>query len=45
MDKKEILVNLKALNSAISDYLDRMDMAEVDEKECKKEPAKKGKED
>ena len=45
MDKKEILVNLKALNSAISDYLDRMDMADADDKECKKETPKKGKED
>lgn len=45
MDKKEILVNLKALNSAISDYLDRMDMADADDKECKKESTKKGKED
>lgn len=45
MDKKEILVNLKALNSAISDYLDRMDMADADDKECKKESTKKEKED
>lgn len=44
MDRKDILVNLKALNTAIADYLDKMDMAEVDEKECKKDAPKKGKE-
>lgn len=47
MDNKEILTKLKALNSAMSDYFDRMDMADADEeaeKDCKKSP-KKGKED
>jgi len=47
MDNKDILIKLKALNSAMSEYFDRMDMAEADEeaeKDSKKSP-KKGKED
>lgn len=46
MDRKDILVNLKALNSAIADYLDRMDMDcdDEDKKPVKKESPKKGKE-
>ena len=44
MNNTEILAQMKKLNDVLQDYLDRMDMAEVEEKECKKEP-KKGKED
>lgn len=40
MDRKDILVNLKALNSAIADYLDRMDM-DCDEGDGEKKPVKK----
>lgn len=31
MDQKELLKKLKALNSAIEDYIDNMDMAEADD--------------
>lgn len=47
MDNKDILIKLKALNSAMSEYFDKMDIAEADEeveKDSKKSP-KKGKED
>lgn len=47
MDNKDILIKLKALNSAMSEYFDKMDIAEADEeaeKGSKKSP-KKGKED
>lgn len=47
MDNKDILIKLKALNSAMSEYFDKMDIAEADEeaeKDSKKFP-KKGKED
>ena len=47
MDNKDILTKLKALNSAMSEYFDKMEIAEADEaseKDCKKAP-KKGKED
>lgn len=47
MDNKDILTKLKALNSAMSEFFDKMDIAEADEeeeKDCKKAP-KKGKED
>lgn len=47
MDNKDILTKLKALNSAMSEFFDKMDIAEADEeaeKDCKKSP-KKGKED
>lgn len=37
MDKKEMLAKLKALNEAINDYLDNVDMAEADEKPKKSE--------
>ena len=37
MDKKEMLAKLKALNEAINDYLDNVDMAEGDEKPKKSE--------
>lgn len=36
MDQKELLKKLKALNSAIEDYIDNIDMAEADEKTSKK---------
>lgn len=36
MDQKELLKKLKALNSAIEDYIDNIDMAEADEKPSKK---------
>lgn len=38
MDQKEMLAKLKAINSAIEDYLDKVDMSEADEepkKSCK----------
>lgn len=47
MDNKDILIKLKALNSAMSEYFDKMDIADADEeaeKDSKKSP-KKGKED
>lgn len=37
MDQKELLKKLKALNSAIEDYIDNIDMAEADEKPSKSE--------
>lgn len=37
MDKKEMLAKLKALNEAIEDYIDNVDMSEVDEKPKKSE--------
>jgi len=47
MDHTEIVTQMKKLNGLMQDYLDRMDMDAVDEKDsqdCKKAP-KKGKED
>lgn len=38
MDNKDILAKLKALTSAMEDYLDKMDMDEVDEEQ---KPVKK----
>lgn len=45
MNNTEILTQMKKLNDLLQDYLDRMDMADADDKECKKESTKKGKED
>ena len=44
MDQKKIIRNLKALNSAIEDYLDQLDMA-GDEKEEKGKKKPEDKED
>lgn len=38
MDNKDILAKLKALTSAMEDYLDKMDMDEADEEQ---KPVKK----
>ena len=47
MENKDILAKLKALTSAMEDYLDKMDMDEADEeqKPVKKSVKKPGKED
>lgn len=42
MDNKDILAKLKALNEAVADYLDRLDMDEADEEQkTEKKPVKK----
>ena len=42
MDNKDILAKLKALNDAVADYLDRLDMDEADEEQkTEKKPVKK----
>lgn len=42
MDNKDILAKLKALTSAMEDYLDKMDMDEADEEQKPvKKPGKK----
>ena len=43
MDKAELLKKLKALNAAIEDYIDNVDMSEVDDEQ--KKSSKKDKED
>ena len=43
MEKAELLKKLKALNAAIEDYIDNVDMSEADDKPIKSE--KKDKED
>lgn len=47
MENKDILAKLKALTSAMEDYLDKMDMDEADEeqKPVKKSVKKPSKED
>lgn len=42
MDKKEMLAKLKALNAAIEDYIDNVDMSEADDKPNKSEKKDKG---
>lgn len=42
MDQKELVKKMKALNSMLEDFLDNMDMAEVD---CKAPQKAKDKED
>lgn len=44
MEKAELLKKLKALNAAIEDYIDNVDMSEADDKPVKSEK-KKDKED
>lgn len=42
MDNKDILAKLKALTSAMEDFLDKMDMDEADEEQkSEKKPGKK----
>lgn len=43
MDKAELLKKLKALNAAIEDYIDNVDMSEADDEQ--KKSSKKDKED
>lgn len=41
MEQKELLGKLRALNSAIEDYLDKLDMDEGEKKEPKKSKEEK----
>lgn len=41
MDQKEMLAKLKAINSAIEDYLDKVDMSEAEEESKKSGKDKK----